>query len=295
MRAAARFVTAAALALALCAACASIPAGKTAADWLAVLPADSSYYLCLNTKSSRDLVKNVLRKTPINSPDIEQLVDFTDWAYCGVKVRPGVKPSFAIITLGNYPFVIRSVFDGSAEMKTLQKDPPLWLYKKSKLEIALPQNYMVAVATENAAGLVTAAQSPVALSGVSPAAAREIAGNDLTLYFPLGWDDLVAGETGLTLPRKIFNEIWLGARLRDGRYYFSGVFNLGTDADPQSFKKLLQFFLLALLRRNEVEGVGKRLADMKYSVEERMIKVSDFYLTAQELEPLIAGVIGKGL
>jgi hypothetical protein len=283
------------IAASLLVSCASIPAGKTAADWLGILPADSSYFLCLNVARTRDLAKSVLKATPVYTSDIEQLVNFSEWLYCGVKIEAGRKPRFALITLGNYPLAIRSVFNGSPDLEPVKADPPYWLYKKFGLEIALPKGYLVAAAKENVGALVRAAETGTALSGVSLEAAREIAVNDLTLYFPLGWDDLVAAETGLVMPRRVFREIWISASLKDGRYYFAGVFHVAADSNAESFKKLLQFFFLALFRRNAVNGAGQRLADMRFTSGDGLIAVSGFYLTRQELEPLIAGILAKGL
>ncbi|MBN2353889.1 MAG: hypothetical protein JXD23_15045 [Spirochaetales bacterium] len=283
------------LAAAVIISCATIPAGKTAADWLGVLPRDASYYLCLNTGRSRDLVVSVLKKSPLANRDVEQLVNFTAWAYCSVKIEPGGKPSFSIVTLGNYPLMVKGALDKSPDLEAVKGTPPRWRYRKLGLEIALPRDYLVAVSNGDATGLVQAAQSETALPGLSAAAVREIGENDLTLYFPLGWDDLVTAETGLVMPRKIFREIWLSARLQDDKYYFSGVFHVGPEVNARSFKKLLQFFFLALFRRIEGEGMGKRLAAVTFTAGDGLIHASGFYLTKKELEPLVAGIIGKGL
>ncbi len=181
------------------------------------------------------------------------------------------------------------------DLEKVKADPPYWRYKKLGLEIALPRDYLVAVSGADVASLVRAAQNGAPAPGVSAEAAREIGDNDLTIYFPLGWDDLVTAETGLAMPRKIFTEIWLSARLLGDKYYFSGVFHVDRGVDAQSFKKLLQFFFLALFRRVGGEGMGKRLSGIQFIAGDGLIRVSDFYLTAKELEPLVSGILAKGL
>jgi hypothetical protein len=283
------------LAAALLVSCATIPPGKTAADWLGVLPRDASYYLCVNTGRSRDLVLDVLRASPLKNKDIEQLIGFTSWVYCSVKIEPGRKPAFSIITLGNYPLLVKGALDGSHDLEALKGSPPRWRFPKLGLEIALPRDYLVAVSNGDTSGLVRAVQSETALPGLSSEAVREIGENDLTLYFPLGWDDLISAETGMTMPRKIFREIWLSARLRGDKYFFSGVFHVDRGVDAGSFKKLLQFFFLALFRRIEGAGMGKRLAAVTFTAGDGLIRVNGFYLTKKELGPLVAGIIGKGM
>ena len=284
---------AAAVLLGAAAGCATIPRDKSAADWLHVLPAGSSYYLCLNTARTRDLAKAALKKTPYYSNDVGQLLNFTDQVYCGVKTGAG-KPSFSLVMLGGYPTMLKSILDKSAEWEEIKGEYPYWRHRKFGLQAALPEEYMVLIAQDNVEGLIASERAGGAFD-LSRDAREQIRQNDITILFPLGLDDIVSGDLGVALPRRIFEEIWIGARLRGGAYHFSGVFRVGPDVDPASFKKLLQFFFLALLRRNEVADAGKRLADMTFSVEGRMISVSGFTLTEAEVKTLLATMLAKGL
>jgi hypothetical protein len=291
--AAAKPLAAIACCLCLIAGCASIPRDKSAADWLHVLPAGSSYYLCLNTGRSKELALSALKKTTFYSKDVEQLIGFTDQVYCGVRIGDG-KPAFSLVMLGTYPTLLKSALAGSGEWEEIKGGETYWRHRKFGLQAAVPLDYMVIIAQDNIEGIIASARSGGAYD-LSAEARDQIRQNDITLLFPLGLDEIVSGEIGLPLPKRIFEEIWIGARLRDNQYQFHGVFHVGPDVEPAAFKKLLQFFLLALLRRNGVEDAGRRLSEMKVEVEGRLVRISGFQFTKTEMETLISALLSKGL
>jgi hypothetical protein len=190
--------------------------------------------------------------------------------------------------------MLKSVLSGSSEWEEIKGENPYWRSRKFGLQAALPEPYMVVIAQDNVEGLIASARSGGAYD-LSADVLEEMRRNDITLLFPLGLDEIVSGELGMTLPRRMFEEIWIGARLRDNDYHFSGVFRVGPDVDPGSFKRLLQFFFLALLRRNDVADAGSRLSRMEFGVDGRMIKISGFYFTKVELETLLSNLLSKGL
>jgi hypothetical protein len=274
--------------------CGTIPVLKTPADWLHILPKNSSYYLCLNTGRTKDLIKTVIKKSPFYTPDIDRVVDLTEHIYLGVKLEADKKPALSIILLGTYPVFINSVFGWNSDWEEVKGETPYWRNNKMGLEASAPNLYIIIFTQEGIVDVIKSFQNGGAYS-LTWQAIREMEANDFTLLFPVGLDDVIAQDLGLGIKKKIFEEIWLGGRKMDGKFYISGVFNIASDANPEAFKKFVQFIILALLRKTEVEGAGKRLNEMTFTVEERMVKVSNFYLTEEEFESFTASLLIKGL
>lgn len=276
------------------ASCGTIPPGKGPADWLHILPADVSYYLCLSTKNTKDLLKKTLQQAPFYTKDMDQLIDMTKQIYIGVKLNGKEKPELSMVLLGGYPSFINSVFGWSKDWQEVKGESSYWKSTSTGLEAAAPESYIIVIAQENITELLSNFKSGGCFD-LSEQVVADLEANDLTLLFPLGIDDAAADSLGLSVRKKIIEHLWVAARADTDRFNFAGVFTLAPDVNAESFKKLMQFAFLAAFRDNKIEGAGERLSAIQFLVDDRLVKVSDFYLTKTEIETLAGSLLAKGL
>ncbi|HEQ70956.1 MAG TPA: hypothetical protein ENN69_00565 [Spirochaetia bacterium] len=281
-------------ALSLTFSCATVPPDKSTADWLVVLPDDVSYYLYLNTKNTRWLLQNIVRKSPFYSADLERVVDMTDRVYAGIKIRQGQSPEVNLVLIGSYPVFINSAFGWNKEWEPVKGETPYWRHTKSGIEAAAPESYIILISHGRMPEMIRAFRGGTR-AALKLKVVQELDQNDLTLLFPLGIDESVSQDLGLPARKKIIEQVWIGGRKKEEHYVFQGAFYLAPDVDSDSFRKLLQILMLSLLRQEHMTGIGERLSAMTYQAQDRLVTVSDFFLTKEEFESFAESLLGGGL
>lgn len=273
--------------------CESVPAGMDSANWFGLLPEDASYYLVIDNNSSRDLVKDLLKKSPYYSGDTEAIVNSTGRIYISVSARENKKTELSFVFIGSYPkMFIESALKGNKEWETITGNHTYWKHKVHGIELAIPSGYCIVLSQGTVAPMLSAWDAK-RTGNISAAVAGEIELSDLVVFFPVGIDEATASDLKLNIKRTLIEEIWITGKKNGENVNLTSVIQVSGDINPEAFKRLFQFMVLAILRREKVEGAVERMKNVNFYVEDRRIKMSQFYLTREELITIVAPLLAE--
>jgi hypothetical protein len=272
-------------------ACPTIPKGKTAGDWLGILPQHSSFYMYINHKTANPALKSILKKTGQLSSDLEAILDRTEKSYLGVLLKAKNAPQVSLVLLGGYPVLF--INDALAKNKDFSKvEKPFKYYQNDKagLQISLLRPYMILVANGNMEKMLTN-YGEALLFPLARDIDLEMAAADILLFFPLGLENEVADNLQINWRKISIREIWLTAQAREDGFMFSGVFLIANETGARLFSTIFKLTLITLLRDIKIEGLSGRLKNVKIFIEDSKVKITNFFLSTDELADLVTGII----
>jgi hypothetical protein len=274
-------------------ACPTIPAEKTASNWLGILPSDSSFYMYINHKKTNPLIKNILKNTGQSSADIEAILDRTQKSYLSVLLKSKSAPDISLILLGGYPTLyMDSILRESPDWTKIKNSYSYFQGKKMPLQVSLLKGYMILVSNGKIEKMFGNYQG----SSIFPLAKDidlDIETSDILLFFPLGLENEMADKLRIDWRKISIKEIWLTAQARENGYIFSGMFLVANDTGARLFSTIFKLTLVTLLRDIRVEGAGSRLKNVIVLVENNKVKITDFFLSSEELTDIITSIIKK--
>lgn len=273
--------------------CTTIPAGKNISDWLAIFPEDVSFYLYLESKATGSILKEAIKDSRINSPEVQQLLDLTQHIYLAVRLDKDNPPAIWLILLGNYPGLMQTALDLNKDWQRHNSKIPNWHNRLLGLNVGIPQDYLIIISSSEIDSLLARAQNNNPLK-LKHETIQRLESYELALLFPLGLDDSLAEELGIGIRGKVISHLWLGAQKDNDYFNFGGVFTLAPQVNAEAFKKLLEFSLRAVIRNTEDKSQGTRLNSLVVSRENNFVSLHGLILSSAELTTLLKGLLQKG-
>jgi hypothetical protein len=277
----------------LLASCTTIPEGKTSGDWLGILPRNGSFYMYINHTQANPVIKGILQKSGQETPAIEAIIDRTRKSYLSVLLTPQGTSEVSFVLLGDYPRgYIRGVLKKSKDWEQVNDSVSYFQNVKQKIKVALPEPYMLLVSTGDMRNMLTN-QKNQSIFPLQKQIDLDIDSSDLLLFFPVGLENHMADKLRINWRKISVQGIWLTARAKDGGYIFSGIFLITNQTGARLFSTIFKLTLAALLRDINMENAGRRLKDVEVLVLDNRVKVTDLFLSNDELINMVASMFGK--
>ncbi|MBN1799581.1 MAG: hypothetical protein JW822_13480 [Spirochaetales bacterium] len=273
--------------------CPTIPVDKTSGDWLGILPRGNSFYMYLNHKTTNPLIKAILKKAGQASSDIEAILDRTEKSYMSVLLKPKADPEISLVLLGGYPKgYIHGALKKNKEWQQIEGSYTYFKNINTPLQIAIPKAYMLLVSNNNIGTMLTHYEG----ARIFPLAEDidlDIDTSDLLLFFPLGLENDMADKLKIDWRKISIQEIWITGHSKDTGFVFSAVFLIANDTGARLFSTIFKLTLISLLREIDVASAGERLKNVQVLIEGTKVKITNFYLSEEELTGVVAGILQK--
>jgi hypothetical protein len=273
--------------------CPTIPADKTSSDWLGILPRDSSFYLYINNNKTKTLLKTILGKADMYSSDLEAILDRTQKIYLSILIKPQSDPDISLVLLGGYPRkYINGALKRNKEWQMIEDSYVYFQNINTPLQLCVPKAYMLLVSNNNIGNMLTHYEG----ASIFPLAEDidlDIHTSDLLLFFPLGLENHMADRLKIDWRKISIQEIWLTGHSKGEGYVFSGIFLIANDTGARLFSTIFRLTIISLLREIEVPSAGERLKNVQVLIEGTKVKITNFYLSEEELSGIVAGILQK--
>ncbi len=274
-------------------ACPTIPVDKTSSDWLGILPRGNSFYMYINHKKTNPLIKGILKNAGQSSSDIEAILDMTQKSYISILLKPQSDPDISLVLLGGYPKgYINGALNNNKEWQKVEDSYTYFQNINAPLQVAIPKAYMLLVSNNNIRNMFTHYQE-AAIFPLAKDINLDIETSDLLLFFPLGLKNDLADSFKIDWRKISIREIWMTAHNKDAGYVFSGIFLIANDTGARLFSTIFKLTLITLLREIEVPSAGERLKNVQVLIKGTKVKVTNFYLSDEELTSIVAAIIQK--
>jgi hypothetical protein len=278
----------AAASLVLLASCASVPERPTA-NWLGVLPGDSTLFVSLAVQPSAAMIKKALDAAGPDYADVKSLVDMTKRLFISVRLEKGRAPRYWAVALGGYPStIIGWRLGGNRDWRPGRSSSGSW-YESARmgLQVSAPADSVLLLSNGAIEQILPNLKSSGALP-LPPDVAADMERSDLVLYFPqLPGSITERGPGGYRIP---IREVWVDARREKGSYALGGTANLETEKEARLFSLVVKLGLVAWLRSQVADPV-ERLKTVSVRPEGAQLVVSGLSFTEDEILPVFLSLI----
>jgi hypothetical protein len=268
--------------------CATAPA-RSPAEWMGVLPDDSTLYVSLSVPSSAALLKKMLKDAGPDAADVGQLVDMTQRVVLAVTLVPGGKPGFAAAAIGSYPSgIIGCRLSGNRDWKSTKGAAGrFWKSSRTGLEVAIPGRSVLLAANGGIETLLSRSAAPGVLR-VPEEVALDMQRTDLVLYLPQLPGGLAQGSSTVRVP---IQEVWLDAERRGGKYEVTGTANTGSEREAKLVALVMRLALVAWMRGQNVPNAVERLKPVTIEARGPQVKMSGLSFSEEEIGPLFLSLV----
>ncbi|RPJ08575.1 MAG: hypothetical protein EHM28_03930 [Spirochaetaceae bacterium] len=272
--------------------CGSLPDGITPANLVSILPQNGSLYVCIDSSDSRDLVQTILKKTPYASGDTEAIINSTNRIYASVGRNTDGRTEVSFVLVGGYPVMfINSALSWNKEWEEIRGKHNYWKNRENGISIAIPTGWLILLSQGDIVPMLES-YANLGEADLSREIEKEMQTSSILILFPVGIDPATASQFALNLKKNFVEEVWIRGVRNSGKYDLTSVIQVSEEVEPEAFKRLFQFVMLAVIRKTDMENGIERLRDVEFSVEGRMVKMSRFSVTQDELASLSASLFG---
>ena len=210
-----------------------------------------------------------------------------------VLLKPKTEPEISLVLLGGYPRgYIHGALKRNKEWQLVEDSYTYFQNINTPLQVALPQAYMLLISNNNIGNMLTRYEG----EQIFPLAKDidlDISTSDILLFFPLGLENDMADRLRIDWRKISIQEIWITGHGKDTGFVFSAVFLIANDTGARLFSTIFKLTLISLLREIDVASAGERLKNIQVIIEGTKVKITNFYLSEEELTGVVSGILQK--
>jgi hypothetical protein len=270
--------------------CASVPE-RPPAEWLGVLPADSTLFVSLSIPPSAGMLKRALDDAGPDYADVKTLLDMTRRMYVAVSLAPEKAPRYWAVALGSYPSaLIGWRLGGNADWKGMSSAMGKWFQSEKRgLQVSLPADSVLLASNGGIEALFPRLRGSPALT-LPPEVVKDMEKADLVVYIP-ELPGTVAGSDSGSI-RMPIHEVWLDARRGGSSYVVGGTVNLTSEKEARLLTLVLKIGLVAWMRSQNLADAGERLKAVSIAPSGTQVILSGLSFTDDEIVPAFLSLIG---
>jgi len=274
--------------------CATLPPERPAAEWFAVLPDSSTFYLVLNLDTAGALFREILIEADLEEEAENSLFERTSKVFGAVELKPGSAPAISLLLLGRYPRLAAKLqLSLSKSWKKVSSPETYWQHSVLNIQVAIPQKNVLLISTGAIHALLEGIKEPAPFflpTGVK----GDLKLADALVYFPeLPGGGGAANEA--QLPGLPIREVWIFSRGEDEVHELTASFNLSEVKNARILEALFRLLLTMWLRETEVENLAARLQGVEVRVEEKMVRITGLFFSAPELSRFFGALISQSM
>ncbi len=270
--------------------CATLPPERPAAEWFAVLPESSTFYLVLNFDTAEALFREVLIEAHLEEEAENSLFKRTSKVFGAVELKPGSTPVISLLALGRYPrLAVKLQLNLSKSWIKVSSPETYWQHSVENIQVAIPQKNVLLISTGAILTLLEGIKEPAPFflpGGVK----ADLKLADALVYFPVLPGGGGAGKEA-QLPDLPIREVWIFSRGEDEVHELTASFNLSEVKNARILEALFRLLLVMWLRETKVENLAARLQSVEVRVEEKMVRMTGLFFSTPELSRFFGALI----